>query len=161
MTRFRKLLNFFALATFAVWFGGFTFYVSIVVPIGTDILGSARAQGEITQQVTHWLNLFSAMALAAMMLDGFAWPKDGWRWIRFASILAMALCLLVLIWLHPQLDDLIDGTRRKIRVTDREAFYATHRLYLWASTLQWAAGWVWLLAFVVPSNQDRTAETNS
>ena len=34
-----------------LWQGGFLFYAAIVVPVGTDELGSAFAQGKITARV--------------------------------------------------------------------------------------------------------------
>src|SRR5947209_19521490 len=50
------------------WLGGFTFYAAVVVPIGTEVLGSAADQGWITRRVTPWLNVAGAVALA-----GWAW----------------------------------------------------------------------------------------
>ena len=54
----------------------------------------------------------------------------------------MALTLLVLLWLHPRMDRLLDP--ELFRVLDRDAFYPLHRVYLWASTVQWAFGVVYL-----------------
>lgn len=157
-----SLSKLFTLACFAVWIGGFTFYAAVVVPVGTDILGSARAQGEITQVVTNWLNLFSAVALLAM---GFDWWSDRnrrrknnggglgqpRRWWAMGSTLAFMIGLLiVLAVLHPQLDRLIEPTESgdAIRLSDRKQFYSLHRVYLWTNTLQWLMGWVWLALFV-------------
>lgn len=46
------------------WQGGFTFYGGVVVPVGSAVLGSDREQGFITRQVTNYLNLAGAVALA-------------------------------------------------------------------------------------------------
>ena len=139
------------MATFAVWFGGFTLYVSIVVPIGTEILGSARAQGEITQQVTHWINLVCSLAIFLMLLEHWVGRRFGSRakWISLAIVIVLMLSQLGLFWLHDALDELIEPAKRGIRVIDRDAFYLRHRIYLWLSTLQWICGWVWLGIFVV------------
>jgi hypothetical protein len=59
------------LITFAIWWGGFTFYAAIVVPVGSEILGSARTQGFITQVVTHWLNLAAALTILMMAVDSW------------------------------------------------------------------------------------------
>ena len=40
-----NLFRVFLIAAFAMWFGGFGFYVSFVVPIGNEVLGSAFGQG--------------------------------------------------------------------------------------------------------------------
>ncbi len=155
----QKLLTFFTLAAFAIAFGGFTFYVSIVVPIGTNILGSARAQGEITQQVTHWINAATAIAAGCMLVNTWsAWrrqPGDThlrsdvrWVWVEWLAIGTIIAGLIGLLGLHPMLDDLIVGAPGKIQVRHRENFYQWHRAYLWISTLQWLASWIWLAAWV-------------
>ena len=154
-----KLLTFFTLATFAIAFGGFTFYVSFVVPIGTEILGSARAQGEITQQVTHWINAATAIAAGCMLANTWAarrrlpvdtnWPGDIlWTWIEWVTLGTIIAGLIGLLAIHPMLDGLIVGEPGKIQVRHREDFYQWHRAYLWISTLQWLASWIWLAAWV-------------
>lgn len=134
------------LATFSLWFGGFTFYVTFVVPIGTEILGSARSQGFITQQVTHRLNAVCAIAVLAMTVEAIR----RWRHCQFGSrathvvlISLMAGMLIGLVALHPMLDALVDLDNRKI--LGRTQFYGLHRIYLWLSTFQWVVGWIWLL----------------
>lgn len=143
-TIFQTLL----LATFAVWFGGFTFYVSFVVPIGTDVLGSARSQGMITQQVTNWLNLVCGIATLMMLLESFRSWKLASRSAKYTQLAMVALIgglLVGLLVLHPYLDALVD--LEKERVIDRTKFYGLHRVYLWLSTFQWIAAWIWLIVF--------------
>lgn len=144
-TVFRTLV----IASFAVWFGGFFFYVSFVVPIGTDELGSAREQGFITRLVAHRLNAICLMALAAMTVETVvSWRRSG-KLIRVAqagSLLAIGGLLVWLVLLHPQLDQLLDVENH--RVLDRAVFYRLHRVYLWVSTLQWIFAWTWLFAVV-------------
>jgi hypothetical protein len=68
---FRRAVSFFwRLAVWllwAAWWGGLTFYALVVVPIGTELLGSVE-QGFVTQRVTlwhNWLGVVIALALAA------------------------------------------------------------------------------------------------
>ena len=137
------------IATFAIWFGGFGFYVSIVVPIGNEVLGSDFAQGMITRRVTHWLNLFSGIAFATMLLESrLSWrtTKTGMRYTLLGLCLIMIGCLIALILLHPMLDQMIDDEAGS--VTDSGEFYHLHRIYLWVSTVQWIAAWFWLISVV-------------
>jgi hypothetical protein len=122
------------------WQGGFTFYAAVVVPIGTDVLGSPAAQGWITRRVTGYLNLAGAVALVVLGWDVAA-SRDPRRWrrlLRWLTWLVMATALGVLVWLHPRLDALLDVDFQEI--LDRRLFRGLHRRYLWVSTAQWAAG---------------------
>jgi hypothetical protein len=131
--------RFVTISLFAMWFGGFTFYASFVVPIGTDVLGSTRKQGMITRQVTQRINVLGALAAA-----GFVWElmAERLRRTRFSNRCGAALWLVFLIstlalfWLHPQLDRLIDVDRQA--VMDHDRFYFLHRVYLWTNTIGWA-----------------------
>lgn len=137
------------LACFSVWFGGFFFYVSIVVPIGTDVLGSTTAQGMITRRVTEWLNLVNGLALATMFLETILRWRFNSRSIRVGQVVICVLMLGGLIWLvylHPILDGMIDPEEQE--VTDSGEFYGLHRVYLWVSTFQWVASCVWLFLLV-------------
>ena len=46
------------------WQGGFMFYGGVVVPVGSEVLGSDTDQGWITRKVTDYLNAAGAVALA-------------------------------------------------------------------------------------------------
>ena len=59
----RRLL---VLAAFAFWQGGFTFYAAVVVPVGTEVLGSSMEQGSITRRVTVYLNMAGAKRAATV-----------------------------------------------------------------------------------------------
>lgn len=150
------------IATFALWFGGFTFYVSFVVPVGTEVLGSARSQGFITQQVTNWLNVTCGFALGLMVLElVFSWKRmrRPGRVTQVLMLIAIGLLLIALVWMHPLLDRMLVPAEE--RVADREKFYAIHRLYLWFSTFQWVAAWVWLLISVVTWNRQIQTRPNA
>ena len=142
---FRTLL----IATFALWFGGFTFYVSFVVPIGTEVLGSARTQGFITQQVTNWLNVVCGCALGLMLLEtirGWKTCSNRVRWTELSMLVLIGSFLIALAWIHPVMDRMISAGNESI--TDAARFYGLHRIYLWLCTFQWIAAWIWLFLSV-------------
>ncbi len=133
------------MALFAIWFGGFTFYTAIVVPIGTDVLGSSRTQGFVTQQVTNRLNVIGAIALLWMLLGLVLLVRQNGIKRLLKSLLVFAVIAVswgVLLVLHPMLDQLVEPDNDY--VADEERFYFLHRIYLWTSTIQWLFCWVWL-----------------
>src|SRR6516165_1246752 len=109
------LRRYLVLAALFFWQGGFTFYASVVVPVGQQVFGHLR-QGFVTRQVTEY-----------MMLSGAG----------------MVLALIWLHWLHGRMDELL-VTKGRI-ILDEEAFRPRHRLYLWISTVQWAFALLYLL----------------
>jgi hypothetical protein len=138
-----------ALAALFFWQGGFTFYASVVVPLGQDILGSHLEQGFITQQVTRWLNVTGVFALLPLAWD-VAGTRDSSRWRRFGRIAlwaGMVLTLAGLFLLHDRLDRFLDPDEHTL--LDRKSFRPLHRLYLWVQTIQWLAAVVYLLLTLV------------
>jgi hypothetical protein len=120
------------------WQGGFMFYGGVVVPVGAAVLGSDQEQGFITRSVTNYLNVAGAVALALWGWDlasGRGRSPGGHR-LRWAIWAALVLLLGLLVWLHPQLDQLLDA--EATLVLDRPHFRALHRRYLMISTAQWA-----------------------
>lgn len=148
------LRRFLVLIALFFWQGGFTFYASVVVPVGQQVLGHLR-QGFITRQVTVYLNLAGTIAVTVLIWDQFAARsasrrRAGIRWLLWV---AMASLLLWLFWLHTQLDDLLIVQGRIVR--DHDLFRARHRLYLWISTVQWACSLLYLyLTMVIWKNED-------
>jgi hypothetical protein len=143
-----RLYRFASLAALAFWMGGFTFYALIVIPTGTRLLGSVE-QGLVTQKVTQWMNLLGALSLAILL--------PGARRSRWCALswLVMALAQIVLFWLHPRLDALIDGSLPA--VSDETRFYRWHQAYLVTVTIQWAAALVHLWSVAIPWVQSRAA----
>ena len=135
MTQVRRWLLLWALM---FWQGGFTFYGGVVVPVGSAVLGSEREQGFITRSVTNYLNLAGAVALAIWGWDLTAMRgiSPGGRRVRWAIWAGLVLSLVLLIWLHPRLDELLDPLESLVR--DRRGFRSLHRRYLIVSTGQWA-----------------------
>lgn len=127
------------MAAFIFWLGGFTFYASIVVPAGTEILGVTQ-QGFITQQVTSSLNVAGAVALGLLLVDLFVTP-GAVRW-RVGFWVVMAACQVALFWLHARLSSHMVVDTFSVRA--RPEFKPLHRLYLWLHTAQWLASLIYL-----------------
>jgi hypothetical protein len=122
------------------WLGGFTFYASIVVPIGQKELGPR--QGIITKQVTRYLNLSGAVALVI-----FAWDlafvkhcpmRRRLLWICWAGMLST---LALLVYFHGSLTDMMNQAGRSPK--NPQSFQSLHSWYLWVSTIQWTVGVVY------------------
>ena len=135
--------RFLVLQSLLAWQGGFFFYATFVVPIGTEVLESAAFQGAITQRVTHWLNGLGVISLLLIALDQLACASSRkWRWLAWS---VMALSLIIQFALHPTLDSLFRPD--DLTYSDRAAFKFWHGVYLWTSAVQWLAGLlaVWLM----------------
>jgi hypothetical protein len=136
MAAVRRFLVFQALL---LWQGGFLFYTAVVVPIGTRVVGSAATQGAITTRVTDVLNACGVVGLGLLAWD-LAVTRDpirrrtAARWWCWA---VAAGCQFVLVVAHLLLDAFMDPGRTYVLI--RPPFYPVHRVYLWASTVQWLA----------------------
>lgn len=153
------LRRFVVLIALFFWQGGFTFYAAVVVPVGQDVFGHRR-QGFVTRRVTVYLNLAGAVALPVLLWDLLA-AAEASKWRRRSRWFLWAIMLLTLLWLqqlHGQLDELLIPKGRIIR--DADVFYPRHRLYLWVSTVQWAAGLLYLVATLfVWKMEDRSRQS--
>jgi hypothetical protein len=142
--------RFLALQALLAWHGGFLFYAAVVVPVGTDVLGSFAAQGAITQPVTTWLNRLGVVALALFAWDVSATsPYHRGRWLTWG---VMAACLVALFYLHAVLDANFDPARKTS--PDPAAFRFAHGAYLSVSTALWVGGlafaWLTVKAWALP-----------
>ena len=136
MTAARRFL---VLQALMVWQGGFLFYSAAVVPVGTEVLGSAAVQGAISARVTDALNACGVVALALV-----AWElsltrdpaprRTAARWWCWA---VAAACQFLLLFFHQLLDYFMDPGHT--RVVIRPPFKPVHRMYLWTCTVQWVA----------------------
>jgi hypothetical protein len=143
------------LAALMFWQGGFTFYAAVVVPTGQDILGHF-GQGQITRQVTWWLNVVGAIALVPLAWDLLAAQDRRRPWLRWASLVLMLATLVTLVALHQQLASLLDVKEATGSPIGR-MFRPLHRIYLWVSTLQWAAAVLYaVLSLYAWRAEDRT-----
>jgi hypothetical protein len=132
--------RFAVIAAFSLWMGGFTFYSSFAIPASTRILGSHRAAGFITQDVTRALNAVAAAALAILfwnLVSDWRHASAGARRGMTVAWVFLAVLQAALFWLHPILDTRLDPAAQSIAVNSH--FDAWHRAYLWISTAQWLA----------------------
>lgn len=141
------LRRFVVVVALMFWQGGFTFYSAVVVPVGQKVIGQRR-QSLVTRAVTNYMNISGAVALLPLAWDLIA-ARDRrprrrrWRWASWA---VMAVGLVFLAWLHVSLDEQMGGAEGVI--DDRTVFRTGHRWYLWISTVQWAAGLIYLALMV-------------
>jgi Na+-driven multidrug efflux pump len=132
------------LAALLFWQGGFTFYASVVVPVGQQVLASHRRQGAITRKVTNYLNLAGAVALVPLAGDLVATrdPSARRRRLRWWTWFGMLLTLAGLVGLHMRLDELLTESSGASPFDD-DSFHTAHRFYLWVSTVQWMCALVY------------------
>jgi hypothetical protein len=129
----RFVLRPLAMTSHAVWVGGFTFYSAVVLWAIHDEYGSFDA-GRITQRVTDWLNAIGAGTLLFWwFVAGLERRKSPGlaRHIRLALLVVTTLLLGFLLVDHKILDD-------RLARYGLSGFYSYHRVYLIASTVQWA-----------------------
>ncbi len=148
--------RFFVLQLLMLWQGGFLFYAAFVVPVGTEVLGSALEQGRITRFVSETINEIGVIALIIFALDLLhESPKSSLRksWL-WGSWTLMAVALLALFAVHQRLLELVDFVNSSIE--DHPRFYFWHRVYLWIITIQWTAGLVYTILILSSwRNNDR------
>ena len=140
ITLFRTSL----LLTFALFWGGLTFYTGIAVRIAHDVLADPMEGGLITQRVTNVLQWLGTITAALMLVNAFlvgrTAPKKGIALLVLASTLSLSLVGLFIV--HSQLDAVISIDAAEI--TDRDAFTIGHRRYNQLTTVEWLASLFYL-----------------
>jgi hypothetical protein len=121
--------------TLSIWWGVFTFYACIVVPVGMDVLGSHTQMGFVTQEITKYLNIISLILfiIYAYTLRNDEFSED----VLIEQIISFSLIgfQLLLFVIHIFLTDLLDFKNHI--VLNQEKFYVFHRVYLIIETLIW------------------------
>jgi len=128
----RLLFRWLALVTLAVWFGGFTFYSAVVIPVLHEVMGQVET-GSVTRQITDAINLNGAVALglwwALVVAEGRS-GGVGWAHARTALLAVTTMILVGLFGLHRVMDGRLDAG-------ESGGFRRLHQAYLIASTAQW------------------------
>lgn len=135
-------LRWLALVALGTWFGGFTFYSAVVVPVLTDVMGKVEAGSMVTREVTVTLNWIGVATMAVwwtLALTERSPSGRGLRGIRYACLTINSILLAWLFVLHGVLGGQLDSATMT-------GFYARHEFYLILSTIQWAATLVLLAA---------------
>jgi hypothetical protein len=134
MTTGIKILRLLFLVALSIYFGGFTFYSAVVIPILHDRLESSFQAGLVTQHVTDALNGLGGVTLllgwCALGLTIVCGGRVS-RW-QLCTLSISSICLVVLVVLHGVMD-------QKLGTASLAGFYPWHRAYLWTSTIQWFA----------------------
>src|SRR5947208_6620899 len=101
------LRRFLVVQALMLWQGGFLFYAAVVVPTGTDVLGSFE-QGRVTRHVTDVMNLIGAVTAVVLAWDQLANPEPRWcRRARWAVWAVLTGGLVTLAFLHPMIERLV------------------------------------------------------
>lgn len=136
--------RFLFLLSFALFWGGLTFYTGFVVRISHDVLSDPMDGGLITQRVTVLLQIVGAVTVLLMLWNAFQIS----RYCKTYAV-ALALCAAVLggaivglVRVHAQLDAVINVDAAEI--TDREVFTISHRRYNQLTTIEWLASLAYL-----------------
>ena len=135
-----------ALVGLTFWLGGFTFYSAVVIPILHDEMGGLES-GRITGMASNSLNAVGVAAVVIWWVLFWFERSSGDRAARRVRVGLLGLTtaiLVVLIALHPVMDDRLDSASMR-------SFHRLHFVYLNASTLQWgvnlallaASVWIW------------------
>ncbi len=132
-------LRWVALTAFAVWFGGFTFYAAVVIPVLHEELGGL-GQGGITGEVSKTLNGIGVGTVVALGVLAWVERSIGERRARWGRVGLLALTTAILIGLmvlHPILEARLDSG-------SMHGFHGLHQVYLIATTAQWFVNLAWL-----------------
>lgn len=144
----------FLLLVWAAWWGGLCFYVVVVVPIGTDLIGSVE-QGFITQRVTQWHNALSGLFLVCLWIEASR-RRNRWLW-AIAVVLAIIDIALV-VW-HAKLTGMMDFQQQAVP----GSFYAQHAIYLWLTAAEWLVGMampIWIVLSPIPADSEPADQTD-
>ena len=127
------------LLSYALFWGGLTFYTGFVVRIAHDVLDNPMDGGLITQRVTALLQMLGGVTVLLMLWNAFQVGLSNKRFgialTLCAIVLGVALAGLVIV--HGHLDAVIDIDAGE--VVDRDAFTIGHRRYNQLTTVEWIA----------------------
>ena len=115
----------------ATWWGGLCFYAVVVVPIGTELIGSVE-QGFITQRVTKWHNALTGLFLVFLFVEAFRRRSLG-LWIIGVMLTITEIALVIF---HARLTGMMDFKHQTVP----DSFYDQHALYLWLIAFEWLLG---------------------
>ena len=133
----------FLLLVWAAWWGGLCFYAVVVVPIGTELVGSVE-QGFITQRVTQWHNGLSGLFLVSVLIEASRRrSRELWAIAAVIAIIDIAL----VVW-HAKLTGMMDFPQQSVP----GSFYTQHAIYLWITATEWLLGMtmpIWIVPISV------------
>ncbi len=117
--------------SWGMWWGGLSFYAIVVVPIGTEQIGSVE-QGFITQKVTLWHNVITILFVLALSIDAFCRKKRA-SWVVVVLLATITVALLIA---HSMLSSQMNFQEKSVP----NHFYSQHAIYLWITAAEWFVG---------------------
>jgi hypothetical protein len=147
--------RFFMLCAMGWWLGGLTFYSLVVIRASHQVVGNHTKVGFITQKATLGLNAIGLGALGFMLWNAAASWRRSEPSIRLALAVAWIATAAAHAWLyllHGRLDAMLDFQARQVQAG--ASFRGAHELYLIATTIEWVAGMVYLLAALLGWRQE-------
>jgi len=147
--------RFLMLCALGWWLGGLTFYSLVVIRASHQIVGNHTKVGFITQKATMGLNRIGTGALALMLWNVAACWRPSKPWTRRALAAAWIAAAAAHAWifvLHGRLDAMLDFQARQVQAG--VSFKGPHELYLIATSIEWTAGMVYLLAALMGWRQE-------
>ncbi|MGB7347762.1 MAG: hypothetical protein WBD20_26295 [Pirellulaceae bacterium] len=137
------------LVSYALYWGGLTFYTGFVVRIIHDVVNDPMDGGMITQRVTVLLQFFGVVTTVLMLANAFQVGRSNKRHGCMLGLCAAALGVSIvgLLIVHSNLDAVIDI--KAAQVTDRDVFTLNHRRYNQLTTVQWIASLIYLPITIV------------
>lgn len=136
------------LLTFALFWGGLTFYTGIVVRISHDVVSDFMEGGLITQRVTVWLQYLGGVCVLLMLANAAVVFRDrrGWGTVLSLCAVLTGVSVIGLTIVHGHLDAVIDVAGQT--VTDQDAFDIGHRRYNQLTTVEWLSSLSYLIITV-------------
>jgi hypothetical protein len=131
-----------------IWWGGLSFYATVVVPIGSDLIGSLQ-QGIITQRVTQWHNAISCLFTTMLLVEAF---RRRCRALLVCGVILVVIDLGLIAW-HHRLTSLLSQNE-----AISESFYDQHAVYLWMTTIEWSVGLFVMCFLFNSSGNDRNPD---
>ncbi|MDB5389796.1 MAG: hypothetical protein JWM11_5442 [Planctomycetaceae bacterium] len=124
----------------ATWWGGLNFYALVVVPIGTELIGSVE-QGFITQKVTQAHNAITVLFVICLLIEAY---RRRHRMLWSTAIALLVITIGLISW-HVHLTSMMDFEQQSVP----GRFYSEHAVYLWLTAFEWGLGLlipVWFLS---------------
>ena len=138
-----------AIFSFILWWGGFTFYASFVIPTGQKILGDHVMMGFITEEVAPTINIAALIACLLFFISEWIRSERNFRRMRPFVWICLSLMLVLIVAsfiLYPYMQALLDNQTHK--EIDHNRFYFLHRIYLLLATGLWLNGVIYIILSV-------------
>ena len=130
------------LFSFALFWGGLTFYTGFVVRIAHDVLSDPMDGGLITQRVTDVLQMLGGVTVLLMSWNAVQVFRGDrkYGYALAVCIVVLSSALVGLVVVHANLDAVIQSSA----IIDDDVFTINHRRYNQLTTIEWLASLAYL-----------------